>query len=77
MAPLSLKLFCDVPGTFHNFGSSEFMLQALPLGTNQFLQTKVFKTGKHSNPGERIPGLVFFNRNQPNSGLIIDSIPDK
>ena len=75
--PLRLKIFGDARGTFHNFGSNEFVLRALPLSSNQFLQTKVFRTGTPSAPGDRIPGLMFFNMAQPNGAMQVDSIPDQ
>jgi hypothetical protein len=76
--PLTLRIFGDSQGsTFHNFGSPEYVLRALPLTTNQFLQTRVFKTGKGSAPGEKIPGLIFFDMSQQSGGLIIDTFPDK
>ena len=73
--PLTLKVFGDVPGCFHNFGSPEFVLRAVPSSTNEFAQTKVFRTGNRSVPGDQIPGVVFFNMSQPTGGLLIDSIP--
>jgi hypothetical protein len=76
--PLTLRILGDTPGsTFHNFGSPEYVLSALPLTTDQFLQTRVFKTGKGSVPGEKIPGLIFFDMSQQSNGLIIDTFPDK
>src|SRR6478672_1024851 len=39
-APLTLKIFGDKDGTFHNFGSQEYIVRALPANTNQFIQTK-------------------------------------
>ncbi len=75
--PLTLKVFGDVTGTFHNFGSPEYTLGALPLTSNQFVQTRVFRTGKSSAPGDRIPGLIFFDMTRQTGGVLIDSIPDK
>jgi hypothetical protein len=75
--PLTLSIFGDAPGSFHNFGSPEYLLRAIPQNTNDFVQTKIFKTGTSSTPGDRIPGLVFFDMSQRAGGLIIDSIPDK
>ncbi len=75
--PLTLKVFGDASETFHNFGSPEFVLTARPPTTNYFIQTKAFRTGKGSAPGERIPGLVFFNMSQESGGLMIDSIPSR
>jgi len=75
--PLTLKVFGDSPGTFHNFGSSQYSLRAVPLSTNQFAQARSFRTGKGSHRGERIPGLIFFDMSQPSGGVLIDSIPDR
>lgn len=75
--PLVLRILGDVPGTFHNFGSPEYTVRALPLTTNQFVQTKTFRTGKSSVPGDRIPGLIFFNMSQKGGGMLIDTFPDR
>lgn len=75
--PLTLVVFGDAPGTFHNFGKPQFVLRALPLSTNQFLQTKVFRAGKGSAPGDSIPGLVFFDMSQPSGAMQIDTFPEK
>ena len=74
--PLTLKIFGDPPGTFHDFGNPHFILRALPLTTNQFTQTKVFRAGKRST-GDPIPGLVFFDMSQPNSAMQIDTFPER
>ena len=75
--PLTLKIYGDAPGNFHNFGSPEFTMRAVPVSTNEFVQTRIFKTGGHSSAGDRIPGLVFFDMTQQNGALLIDSIPVK
>src|SRR6266853_6677695 len=36
--PVHLKIFGDRDGTFHAFGSYEYIVQAFPLATNQFVQ---------------------------------------
>jgi hypothetical protein len=77
MAPLTLKVFADASETFHNFGSPEFVLTAKPASTNYFVQTRIFRAGKGSAPGDRIPGLVFFDMNQRSGSLLIDSIPSR
>jgi hypothetical protein len=74
-APLTLKVFADVTDTFHNFGSPEFVLTAKPDSTNYFTQTRTFRTGKGSTPGDRVPGLVFFDMSQRSGSMLIDSIP--
>jgi hypothetical protein len=63
--PLTLKIFGDPDGTFHDFGSYEYVVQALPLHTNQFLQTRVFMTGKMFTPEDKIPTEIRFDMNQP------------
>jgi hypothetical protein len=63
--PLTLKIFGDPDGTFHDFGSYEFVVQAFPLHTNQFVQTRVFHTGRSFTPEDRIPQRIFFDMNQP------------
>lgn len=76
-APMTLKVFGDINETFHSFGNPEFVVTAKPPSTNYFLQTRIFRTGKSSAPGERIPGLIFFDLNQRSGSLLIDSIPSR
>jgi hypothetical protein len=75
--PLTLKVFGDSPGYFHDFGKPEFVLRALPDSTNEFIQTKIFRTGHGSSPGDLIPGVVFLDLSQPSGVLLIDITPDK
>jgi hypothetical protein len=75
--PLTLKVFGDYPGTFHDFGGPEFVLRVTPENTNEFIQTRIFRTGHGSAPGDNIPGLVFVDLSQPGGGVIIDSTPDR
>ena len=75
--PLALKVFGDARGGFYNFGSPEFVVRAIPTSTNQFAQSKVFRTGKDSAPGDHIPGILFFDVSQLKGGMIIDSFPDR
>jgi hypothetical protein len=62
--PLNLKIFGDRDGTFHNFGSYEYVIRALPLVTNQFDQIRVFRTGDIFMPEDRIPQKIVFDMNQ-------------
>ena len=64
-SPLTLKIFGDVNGTFHDFGSYYYIIQAFPAKTNQFVQTAVFRTGRWFTPDDRIPKKIYFNMNQP------------
>src|SRR5436309_12504375 len=45
-APVHLKIFGDPDGTFHDFGSYFYIVRAFPLTTNQYVQTRVFRTGR-------------------------------
>lgn len=65
-APLHLKIFGDKDGTFHDFGSYYYVIRALPAATNQFLQTRVFRTGHLFTPEDHIPQRVDFDMSQPN-----------
>ena len=62
--PVTLKIFGDRDGTFHNFGSQEYIIRALPLNTNQTAQTKVFRTGGWFSQEDQIPHRLFFDMNQ-------------
>jgi hypothetical protein len=64
-APVTLKIFGDPDGTFHDFGAYEYIIQAFPVKTNQFVQTRVFRTGKMFEPEDRIPRQIYFDMNQP------------
>ena len=75
--PLTLKVFGDYPGCFHDFGSAEFVLHVTPDNTNEFVQTRTFRTGRGSAPGDPIPGLIFLDLAQPGGGVIIDTTPDR
>src|SRR5947209_17646578 len=68
--PLSVRIFGDPPGTFHNSGSPEYVLHAIPSTTNEFAQTRVFRTGKPSAQGDKIPGVIFFDMSQQTGGLL-------
>ncbi|HZR19461.1 MAG TPA: hypothetical protein VFE51_19395 [Verrucomicrobiae bacterium] len=65
-APLHLKIFGDKDGTFHDFGSYYYIVRALPASTNQFVQTRVFRTGHLFTPEDHIPQRIDFDMNQPN-----------
>ena len=63
--PVHLKIFGDRDGTFHDFGSYDYVVQAFPLATNQFPQTRVFRTGHLLTPEDHIPSRIFFDMTQP------------
>jgi len=64
-APVRIKIFGDPDGTFHDFGSEFFEVRALPVGTNQFSQLRLFRTGRFLTPQDRIPKQIYFDMNQP------------
>jgi hypothetical protein len=76
-APLTLKLFGDKDGTFHNFGASQYVVRALPESTNHFIPTQAFNTGTKSSPGDRIPGLIFFDMDNASGSFSVYTFPDK
>ena len=74
-APLTLKIFGDKDGTFHNFGSSDYIIRAYPLSTNQYIQTKVFRTGGWFSQEDKVPSRIYFDMNQKTSGFSVDMPP--
>jgi hypothetical protein len=73
--PLRLKIFGDKDGTFHNFGSQEYIIRAFPANTNQFIQTKVFRTGGWFSQEDRVPSRLYFDLNLRTSGLSVELPP--
>src|SRR6266850_3269104 len=63
-APLRLKIFGDPDGTFHDFGSDYYVIRALPVTTNQYVQVRMFGTGRWFGPEDRIPQQIYFDMNQ-------------
>lgn len=63
--PLSLKIFGDPDGTFHDFGSEFYEIRALPSATNQFAQLRIFQTGHFLTPQDKIPSSIYFDMSQP------------
>lgn len=63
--PVHLKIFGDKDGTFHDFGSYYYVVQALPLATNQFAQVRYFGTGRNFSHEDKIPQQIPFDMNQP------------
>jgi hypothetical protein len=59
--PMTLKIFGDKDGTFHNFGSYDYRITVFPTGAGQQPQTKVFRTGGWFTPEDKIPTKLFFD----------------
>ncbi len=60
-APLKLKIFGDRDGTFHNFGSYDYIIKAYPVRPGQEVQVKYFRTGGWFTAEDMIPKRVFFD----------------
>ena len=75
-APLTVKVFGDKGGTFHNFGAPQYVVRAVPAMTNAFVPTQRFKTGTKSTPGDKIPGVIFFDMDRPTGSFTIDTFPE-
>ena len=63
--PVHLKIYGDKDGTFHDFGSYYYVIQAMPLTTNQFPQARYFHTGRWFSPEDRIPQRLDFDIDHP------------
>ena len=63
--PLTLKIYGDKDGTFHDFGSYYYVIQAFPPSTNLFVQTKVYRTGHLFSPEDMVPHEIHFDMSQP------------
>ena len=68
-------IFGDKDGTFHNFGGKDYIIRAFPVTTNQFPQTKVFRTGGWFSDEDQIPSRIYFEMEQQGSGFSIDLKP--
>jgi hypothetical protein len=68
--PLVLKIFGDKDGTFHNFGSPHYVIQAIPVKPGQNLQTKIFRTGDAFTGEDKVPRRIFFDMAQPENTFI-------
>jgi len=73
--PLTLKIFGDRDGTFHNFGSREYIVKAYPVRSGQYVQTKVFRTGGWFSAEDMIPHRIYFDLDQKSEGFSIDVQP--
>src|SRR5262245_2630341 len=59
--PLTLKVFGDKDGTFHNFGSYHYTVTAYPVRQGQQPQTKDFRTGGWFTSEDKIPKKIVFD----------------
>ena len=63
--PVTIKIFGDRDGTFHDFGSQYYIIKALPLATNQYPQTAFYGTGRWFGREDMIPQKINFDMNKP------------
>ena len=63
--PVTIKIFGDRDGTFHDFGSPYYVIKAMPLATNQYPQTAVYGTGRLFSREDMIPQKIYFDMNKP------------
>jgi hypothetical protein len=61
IAPVTVKVFGDRDGTFHNFGSDEYIVRAYPANPNVFPQTKILRTGTMGVADDKIPEKIYFD----------------
>ena len=64
-SPVHLKIFGNVNGTFHDFGSYYYVIRAFPITTNQFPQVNLYRTGRLLTPKDYIPSRIYFDMNLP------------
>ncbi len=73
--PFVMTVYGDPDGTFHNFGSKDFVIRVFPPGTNGFVQTKSFRTGGWFSEEDRIPKRLFFDLRHEDDRFSIDLKP--
>jgi hypothetical protein len=59
-SPAEIRIWGDRDGTFHNFGSSDFVIRIFPVRDGQTAQAKVFRTGGWFAQEDRVPKHLFF-----------------
>ena len=63
--PVHIKIFGDPDGTFHDFGSYYYVVQAVPLTANQFPKARYYRTGHLLTPEDRVPRKIYFDMTRP------------
>ena len=53
----------------------DYVVRAYPENTNQFVQTKTFRTGRWFSAEDKIPGRIYFDMNQKTSTFSVDLPP--
>jgi hypothetical protein len=70
--PIILKIFGDKDGTFHNFGTDDYVIKVFPVKPGQYVQTRVFRTGRWFSQEDRIPSRLYFDLDAKSEGFSID-----
>jgi hypothetical protein len=60
VTPTAITIYGDKDGSFHNFGSQDYVIKAYP-AKGGFVQTKVFHTGAWFQSQDRIPKRIYFD----------------
>jgi hypothetical protein len=60
VTPMTLKIWGDRDGTFHNFGSYDFIIRAYPPGKDRRSVSKIYHTGAFMAQEDRIPEKILF-----------------
>jgi hypothetical protein len=64
VTPVVLKVFGDRDGTFHNFGSADFMVIAHSVNSSE-VRTTNFHTGTAGEKDDKIPDKIYFDFGSP------------
>ena len=70
--PMTLKIFGDKDGTFHNFGTDDYVIRVHPVRRGQHRQTRVFRTGRWFSQEDKIPNRLFFDLEEQSEGFSVD-----
>ena len=70
--PAKLKVFGDRDGTFHNFGTDDFVIKIYPSKPSQSIQTRVFRTGRWFSQEDKIPKRIYVDSNEKSEGFSVD-----
>jgi hypothetical protein len=63
--PVHLKIFAKKDGRFHDFGAPYYVVQALPLATNQFAQARYFLAANGASRVDHVPQRIDFDMSRP------------
>ena len=64
-APVHLKIFAKKDGRFHDFGAPYYVVQAVPVTTNQFPQARYFLAASAAAHVDHVPKQIYFDMSHP------------